>query len=298
MKPDKVSVACPHCGNVQLEPRDGYSTVCKKCRQHFRLGEVAQTKSVPVAKRQEKPHNTREVTCFQCGTVLSVAEGAESTMCKRCSSHIDLRDYVINQAVSKNFRTHGSFTIGEKGNVFNTEAEVGDAVIRGRFLGKLNAHRTLTLYSPTEFKGTFKAGLLIVPEGVKLLWTKALEVHSVDIAGELVSNFNIPGTVILRASAHLFGDVQAANLIMEPGAVLVGHIKIGSPAAKSATVPIHAATPTPVPVSEPLDVTIDLTPTEEVQSAEPVELPGMEVKPKRPATRKSPAKPKKRETDA
>ncbi len=297
MKPDKVSVACPHCGHVQLEPRDGYSTVCKKCRQHFRPGEVARAKPAPAAKQQEKPHNTREVTCFQCNTVLNVAEGAESTMCKRCSSHIDLRDYVINQAVSKNFRTHGTFTVGEKGNVFNTEAEVGDAVIRGRFLGKLNAHRTFTLYSPTDFKGTFKAGMLIVPEGVKLLWTKALEVHSVDIAGELVSSFNIPGTVILRASAHLFGDVQAANLIMEPGAVLVGQVKIGAQTAPSSP-QLPPAQPVSATPSSPIDVTIDLAPAEEVQSAESVELPGMEVKPVRAAARKSAAKPKKREKDA
>jgi len=229
-----------------------------------------------------------------------VAEGAESTMCKRCSSHIDLRDYVINQAVSKNFRTHGSFTIGEKGNVFNTEAEVGDAVIRGRFLGKLNAHRTFTLYTPTEFKGTFKAGMLIIPEGVKLLWTKALEVHSVDIAGELVSNFNIPGTVILRASAHLFGDVQAAHLIMEPGAVLVGQVKIGAPSAKTTTAPaITPQTPEPAPVSVPqqIEATIDLEPTEEPQSAEAVELPGMDVRPAK-APRKAPARPRKKASES
>lgn len=289
MKPDKVSVACPHCGHVQLEPRDGYSTVCKKCCQHFRPGEASHSKPAP----EVKSHNTREVTCFQCGTMLAVATGAESTMCKRCSSHIDLRDYVINQAVSKNFRTHGTFTIAEKGNVFNTEAEVGDAVIKGRFLGKLNAHRTFTLYSPTEFKGTFKAGLLIVPEGVKLLWTKPLEVHSVDVAGELVSSFNIPGTVILRASAHLFGDIQAANLIMEPGAVLVGQMKIGSPTAAK-----QEATTPPASAPEVIEATIELAPTEEPEMAEPAELPGMEVKPRKPAVRKSPARPKKKASES
>jgi cytoskeletal protein CcmA (bactofilin family)/predicted RNA-binding Zn-ribbon protein involved in translation (DUF1610 family) len=230
MKPDKVSVACPHCGNAQIEPHDGYSTVCKTCRKHFRVEEALRPK---VASGQ-KHHDTRQVTCFQCNTLLDVAAQAESTMCKRCSAHIDLHDYTINQAVSKNFRTHGSFTIGEKGYVFNTEAEVGDAVIKGRFLGKLHAHRTFTLYSPAEFKGTFKAGLLIVPAGVKFLWTKPLEVQSVEVAGELVTNIHIPGTVFLRATAHLFGDIEAANLIVEPGAVLVGRVRIGVRAPEQA----------------------------------------------------------------
>ena len=223
MKPDKVSIACPHCGQVQLEPRDGYSTVCRKCRQHFRIEEALR----PKAAIELKHHDTREVTCFQCGTMLAVAAGAESTMSKRCSAHIDLRDYTIHQAVSKNFRTHGSFTVGEKGYVFNTEAEVGDAVIKGRFLGKLNARRTFTLHATAEFKGSFKAGLLIIPTESHLIWRMPLEVESVEISGELVANVRIPGTVYLKPTGRLFGDVEAANLVVEPGAVLEGCVRIG-----------------------------------------------------------------------
>jgi len=281
MKPDKVSVTCPHCGQVQLEPRDGYSTVCRKCRQHFRIEDALR----PKAAAEQKHHDTQQVTCFQCGTMLAVAAGAESTMCKRCSAHIDLRDYTINQAVSKNFRTHGSFTIGEKGYVFNTEAEVGDAVIKGKFLGKLNAHRTFTLYAPTEFKGSFKAGLFILPAGIKFLWAKPLEVHSVDIAGELVANVHVPGTVLLRATAHLFGDIEAANLIMEPGAVLVGQVKIGSrpapPALAQEAVPVLPATVVVAPVPEAAEV-------------KPAELPGLLEQAPPSAKRKSPARPKNR----
>lgn len=230
MKPDKVSVACPHCGQVQLEPRDGYSTVCRKCRQHFRIEEVLRPKAEP----ERKLHDTQQVTCFQCNTLLDVAAQAESTMCKRCSAHIDLRDYSINQAVSKNFRTHGLFTVGEKGYVFNTEAEVGDAVIKGRFHGKLNAHRTFTLHATAEFKGNFKAGLLIIPAESHLVWKTPLDCQAVEIAGELVANVRIPGTVMLKSTGRLFGDIEAANLIVEPGAVLVGNVRIGAPSTASA----------------------------------------------------------------
>jgi cytoskeletal protein CcmA (bactofilin family)/ribosomal protein S27E len=224
MKPDKVSVTCPHCGQAQLEPRDGYSTVCRKCRQHFRIEDARK----PKVESERKLHDSRQVTCLQCGTVLDVAVQAESTMCKRCSAHIDLRDYTINQAVSKNFRTHGSFTIGEKGYVFNTEAEVGDAVIKGRFLGKLNAHRSFTLYGGAEFKGSFKAGLLIIPAGSVLVWKTPLEIQSLEVGGELVAHVRIPGTVTLKATGRLFGDIEAQHLIVEPGGVLVGNVRIGT----------------------------------------------------------------------
>jgi cytoskeletal protein CcmA (bactofilin family)/ribosomal protein S27E len=278
MKPDKIKVACPHCGHVQLEPRDGYSTVCKQCQRHFRLTDVLRPQTGPA----EKPHATRQVSCFQCGTLLDVAAQAESTMCKRCSTHIDLRDYSINQAVSKNFRTHGMFEVGEKGYVFNTEVEAGDAVIRGKFLGKIHAHRTLTIYSPEQFKGSFKAGLLIIPEGVKLLWPKPLEVQSAYIAGELVANVRIPGTVELKATGHLFGDVEAANLLVEDGAVLVGHMKIGSRATGATTPPA----PEPQPSAPATNA--------EAEASEPSELPGLTVEPPKPAGRKGPAKPKKK----
>lgn len=223
MNSSKINVACPHCGHMQPEPGDGYSTVCKQCRRHYRLEAVLHPKLVAGGPA----HPTQSVTCFQCGTSLEVAAGAESTMCKRCSSHIDLRNYHINQAVSKNFRTHGSFVVGEKGYVFNTEAEVGDAIIKGRFIGKLHAHRSLTLDSPKEFKGSFKAGLLIIPAGSRFHWAKTLEVQSLEIAGEYVGNVRIPGMVILKTTGHLFGTVEAASLSVEPGAVLVGDMKIG-----------------------------------------------------------------------
>ena len=225
MKSGKINVACPQCGHVQLEPQDGYSTVCKACQKHFRLADVLRPQSGPAQPNL----NNRQVKCFQCGISLEVPKDAESTMCKRCSSHIDLRNYHINQAVSKNFRTHGTFEVGEKGYVFNTEAEVGDAVIRGKFLGKLHAHRTLTLHSPEQFKGTFKAAKLIVPTGSHLIWDKPLEVESVQVAGELVANVQIPGAVELKSTGLLFGNVQATHLLVEDGAVLVGDMKIGAP---------------------------------------------------------------------
>jgi cytoskeletal protein CcmA (bactofilin family) len=223
MSSGKVNVACPHCGHVQPEAADGYSTVCKSCRQHYRVQDALR----PKKETEKKAHDTRQVACFQCGTQLEVAVAAESTMCKRCSTHVDLRNYDINQAVSKNFRTYGSFSVGEKGYVFNTEVDAGDAVIRGRFLGKLHARRTLTLHPGAEFKGTFKAGTLILPAGMHLHWKPPLNVENVEIAGELVTDVRIPGTVTLKVSGRLFGDVEAGNLVVEPGAVLVGCVRIG-----------------------------------------------------------------------
>jgi cytoskeletal protein CcmA (bactofilin family) len=56
-------------------------------------------------------------------------------------------------------------------------------------------------------------------------------VKSAQISGELVADLDSAGTVRLSGSARLFGNVQAANLVVEPGAVFVGAARIGSFAA-------------------------------------------------------------------
>ncbi len=148
-------------------------------------------------------------------------------MCKRCSRYQDLKNYRITSAVSKNFKTRGAFVVEPKGYVFNTEAIVGEAVLKGRFLGKLVAERSLTIYSTAEIKGSFKTGRLVIPETNHFHWVEPLEVGSAEIGGELVANLRATDTVVLKSSARMFGDVDAQNLVVEAGAVIVGNLRVG-----------------------------------------------------------------------
>jgi cytoskeletal protein CcmA (bactofilin family)/ribosomal protein S27E len=222
-KAKTISVTCPKCGHVQPEPPGAYSTICKECRSHFRLEEANRPAAAP-----EKPTIQKvQVTCFTCGTELAVPAAAESTMCKKCSSHVDLRDYSISQTVSKNFRTHGKLVLEEKGYILNTDSHVGDAVIKGRFIGKIIAVRTLELYSSASIKGSFYAGRFILPAGNHFRWPELLKLGGADIGGEYVGNLQATGTIHLKSTARLFGDVEAQNLLIESGAIFVGSVKIG-----------------------------------------------------------------------
>ncbi|PYJ86956.1 MAG: hypothetical protein DME22_03215 [Verrucomicrobia bacterium] len=222
-KQAKVLVSCPRCGHEQSEPRAAISTACKQCGQYIRVQGVLK----PAARSAVRPKELRKLVCFECGTQLEVAVSAQSTMCKRCSSHIDLRDYHISSAVSKNFKTKGEFVLEPKGYVFNTETVVGDAIIKGKFLGKLVAERSLTIYSTAEIKGNFKAGRLVIPAENHFRWKEEIAVGAAEIAGELAADLRADGGVVLRATGRLFGDVQAKNLVVEEGAVMVGKAKIG-----------------------------------------------------------------------
>jgi cytoskeletal protein CcmA (bactofilin family) len=221
---DKILLACPQCGHQQMEPRTGFSTNCRKCGQHFRVQDLAR----PAAKVPDAGPERRRITCFDCGAELEVPVSAESTMCKKCSRYIDLKDYRITSAVSKNFRTEGTFVVEPKGYVFNTEAMVGDAVIKGRFLGKLIAHHTLTIYSTAEIKGTFSTPHLIIPAANYFRWPTPIELIGAEIAGELTANLRVEGTILLKATARFFGELSARNLVVEEGAVVAGNLTIGS----------------------------------------------------------------------
>jgi cytoskeletal protein CcmA (bactofilin family)/DNA-directed RNA polymerase subunit RPC12/RpoP len=222
-KKDTLAVACPKCGHVQAEPRTAYSTICKSCREHFRVQEALRPATRPAQRTIEQ----RQVRCFQCGTELEVAKAAASTMCKRCSSYVDLADYQISQTVSKSFRTHGRLVLEEKGYLLNTESLVGEAVLKGRLIGKLATEAALEIHSSAIIKGTLTPGCLVIPVGHHFRWAQPMNVRDAEIAGELVADLLGTGTVMLRASARFFGSVVAANLVIEAGAVFVGRAQVG-----------------------------------------------------------------------
>lgn len=223
-KQGTVKVACPHCGHRQAEPATGYSTNCKACGQYFRVQEELR----PARRKTETGPEQRLIACLDCDTELNVPVSAQSTMCKRCSAYLDLRDYQITSAVSKNFRTVGRFVVEPKGYIFNTECLVGEAVIKGRFIGKLKVTGKLTIYSSAEIKGTFTAGCLVIPKTEHFRWNDGIQIQSADIAGELVARLNADAQVTLRSTARMFGEIAAPSLAIEDGAVIVGRVRIGN----------------------------------------------------------------------
>ena len=222
-KQDRVLLTCPHCGHQQAEPRSAYSTICKQCGQHLRVQDILR----PAAKPPGPGPKRKLVTCFECGTELDVPASAESTMCKRCSRYVDLQDYHITTAVAKNFKTKGRFVVEPKGYVFNTESIVGDAVIRGKYHGKLIVERSLTVYSTADIKGSLAAAHLIIPVENHFRWPNPIRAGSAEIAGELAASLHVQDTVILKTTARLFGNVDAGNLVVEDGAVVVGKMRVG-----------------------------------------------------------------------
>lgn len=221
-KQGTVRVACPHCGHAQTEPTSGYSTNCKRCGQYFRVQEALK----PASRAVEKKPGTFRVNCLDCGRPLAVPVGAQSSMCKHCGAYLDLRDYQITNAVSRNFKTAGLFSVEPKGYIFNTECVVDRAIIKGRFIGRLTATGSLTIYSNASIKGVISANRLIIPAGEHFRWEDSLEVNSADISGELATHLVASEQVTLRSSSRFFGQIEARSIKVETGAIVVGDLKI------------------------------------------------------------------------
>ena len=68
---------------------------------------------------------------------------------------------------------------------------------------------------------------MIIPAENHFRWPSPLQAGSAEIAGELAASLHIQGTVILKTTARLFGNVDARNLVVEDGAVVVGKMRIG-----------------------------------------------------------------------
>jgi cytoskeletal protein CcmA (bactofilin family) len=196
--------------------------VCKHCGEYLRVQDLLK----PAAKAAPPPPEQKRIVCFECVAEFDVPASARSTMCKKCGCYIDLQDYSITNAVSKNFRTKGSFVIQPNGYVFNSETVATQATIKGRFIGKLAAEK-LTIHSTAQIKGTLTTACLIVPPANQVRWEGELKVGSAEIEGELVADLHAERTVHVRPNGRLTGKLEATSLIADLGAVLSVQARFG-----------------------------------------------------------------------
>ncbi len=202
-----------------------FSAVCRDCGTYLRVQELLK----PSPKAPPPAPELKHIACFECAAEFDVPSSAQSTMCKKCSAYIDLHDYAISNAVSKNFKTKGLFVIEPAGYVFNSETRATDAVIKGRFIGKLVAERSLTIFSGAHIKGTLKAACLVVPAANQFRWEGELKVDTASIEGELLANLHATHSVHVKAHGSFVGSLTAKGLVADTGSTLRIDARIGVP---------------------------------------------------------------------
>ncbi|MFH1213034.1 MAG: polymer-forming cytoskeletal protein [Candidatus Neomarinimicrobiota bacterium] len=97
--------------------------------------------------------------------------------------------------------------IGEKTVITGNLHLEGDIIIYGKINGDIDTDGTITIFSGSEIKGKLKGAYL-------------------NIGGHVEGNINAVGKVALGDRAFLRGDIKAAQIVIEDGAVFEGRCEM------------------------------------------------------------------------
>ncbi len=247
-QPEKISADCPHCGFSQLESAYAKSTICKRCSQHFSIEkllakEVSSLKPPSFFEKLGKlvsRETVREISCFSCHATQQVSTAAESSLCPKCGSYIDLRDFRISGPFGRSVQTQGKVTILPKGEV-TTRILCGGARIEGKLRGQLSCTGVVEVQAEGKLLGTIDSEKIIVERRSKIECTKPLRARAVEINGQIIADILCDGRVTINKHGILTGSVQARSIVVEKGGVFCGDLRISPPEAVTETAAPEAA---------------------------------------------------------
>lgn len=102
-----------------------------------------------------------------------------------------------------------------------------------RFKGELTGNESLSLDG--SFEGTIKLTGSQLTVGPNATVSADIQVGEAVILGRVVGNITATGSVELRQSANVSGDVKAARLSIEESAVIKGRVELVSQGGSTAS---------------------------------------------------------------
>ena len=211
---------CPHCGSPQKAPPTAFSTVCKDCGAHIKVQDILK----PKASRAVAVVERRGITCPDCSRTRGAGEcgidDVQAVQQSHRSAGLSNLERCVEKLPDERQIRHRTERI-----CVQHGSECGRRGDQRPLFGQADRGANLDDLSSAEIKGTFTAGLLIIPAQNQFRWPQTLTVGSAEIAGELVADLIATNTVTLKSTGHMFGNAQARNLVVEPGAVLVGQLQ-------------------------------------------------------------------------
>ncbi|MDX9703390.1 MAG: polymer-forming cytoskeletal protein [Candidatus Auribacterota bacterium] len=162
-----IEVVCPHCKNAQTVSEGAISAFCKQCKKIFDVQQALKNRQQPKEEPQDIKQystSTKNIRCSACSTWQDVPSIAISAFCKKCGQRINLQDYKKNDLFRGDLETKGTLYITNSGEVDGT-VSVGEAIIDGKFKGKLIAEGIVRLQPGSTFLGELYAPKLEVSDG-------------------------------------------------------------------------------------------------------------------------------------
>ncbi|MCA1660034.1 MAG: polymer-forming cytoskeletal protein [Verrucomicrobiaceae bacterium] len=262
---------CPHCGFKQMEYAAVKSTMCRQCGSAFAPSAPKQPEiklrapreavaSAPAAVADHAAsllhkldglwgkQRSAVVECFECKTKQEVTSAAHSTTCRRCSAHLDLRDYKITTSFSRAIRTHGQVHVTAKGDLSSSQVMCRSALIEGKLRGDLHCAGTLTIHYSGKVPGRVLAEHVLIERRSVVQFFRRVRTKTIEIRGQMVGDIIAEGVVVIHRNASLDGNVTAKSISVEKGGVFTGQLVIGNAGLTQAELlPTQAPEPTSTP---------------------------------------------------
>jgi len=220
------------------------STMCRQCGAHFvpsapKMEVRLRPKNEPVESIADPSlfrkfegfwtkHHSSVIECFDCKATQEISSAATSTICPKCSKHIDLRDYKITTSFSRSIRTHGQIHLTAKGDLSSSSVTCRSALIEGKMRGNLHCLGTATINFTGKIPGRLTAEHVLVERKSVVQFFRRVRVKSIEIRGQVTGEIVAEAAVIIHRGAMLDGDVTAKSISVEKGGIFCGQLIIGS----------------------------------------------------------------------
>ncbi len=184
------------------------------------------------------------VECFECKTKQEVISSTGSTTCRKCSAHLDLRDYKVAQSFSRVIRTHGEVHVTSKGDLSSSNVTCRSALVEGKVRGDLHCAETVTFNYIGKVPGRIFANHVLIERKADVQFFRRVRVKSIEIRGHMVGDVVAETVVVIHRNASLDGSVTAKSISVEKGGMFTGQLVIGSSGLTQAELlPTAAAAP-------------------------------------------------------
>ena len=220
------------------------STMCRQCGAHFVPSALKpqvrlRSKDEPIEPIADpsilrklegfwSKHHRATIECFDCKATQEVSSAAHSTICPKCSKHIDLRDYKITTSFSRSIRTNGQVHLAAKGDLASSNVICRAALIVGKLRGNLQCLGRATINFSGKIPGRLTADHILVERKSVVQFFRRVRVKSIEIRGRMTGEIVAEGAVIIHRNAMLDGNVTAKSISVEKGGIFCGQLIIGS----------------------------------------------------------------------
>ncbi len=222
-----------------------------------------------------------------------VSTAAESSLCPKCGSYIDLRDFKITGPFGRSIQTQGDVIISSKGDATSQRILCGKAWIQGKMRGQMLCTDTVYVKMQGKLIGSIESEKVIVERKSEIEFVRPLIARSVEINGKASGEIVCDGRVTINARGDLSGIVRARSIVVEKGGIFSGELHIGEPQVAA------VAAESGSEADEALANKVTALSADAAGAAPPkpatAHLPGFEPKPgqKPPTQRPPPGKPRK-----